>query len=51
MTFTKESGVVKTWVNLVQNGTYTREQVPKLFNLREVVYEVLDEQTATNDAA
>lgn len=44
MTFTKDSGLVKTWVHLVQIGTYTREQVPNLFNLREVVYEVLDEQ-------
>jgi hypothetical protein len=44
MTFTKDSGLVKVWVRLVQNGTYTREQVPVLYNLREVVYEVLDEQ-------
>lgn len=44
MTFTKDSGLVKVWVRLVQNGTYTREQVPALYNLREVVYEVLDEQ-------
>ena len=26
MTFTKDSGLVKVWVRLVQNGTYTREQ-------------------------
>jgi hypothetical protein len=44
MTFTKDSGLVKVWVRLVQNGTYTREKVPVLYNLREVVYEVLDEQ-------
>lgn len=44
MTFTKDSGLVKVWVRLVQNGIYTREQVPVLYNLREVVYEVLDEQ-------
>lgn len=50
MTFDKESGIVKVWVNLVQNGTYTREQVPKMFNLQEVVAEVLDEQAA-EDAA
>ena len=51
MKFTRESGLVKTWVNLVQSGEYKREQVPELFNLREVVYEVLDEQTAENGAA
>ena len=53
MTFTKDSGLVKTWVNLVQNGTYTRDQVPNLFNLREVVYGILDEQdqAADNGAA
>lgn len=51
MKFTRESGLVKTWVSLVQGGTYTREQVPELFNLREAVYEVLDEQAAANDAA
>lgn len=46
MVFTKNSGLVKTWVSLVLLGTYTREQVPNLFNLREVVYEVLDSVTA-----
>lgn len=43
MVFTKNSGLVKVWVRLVLNGTYTREDVPDLYNLREVVYEVLDE--------
>ena len=37
MNFTENSGLVKTWVNLVKGGTYTREQIPNLFNLREVV--------------
>ena len=46
MTFSKESGIVKVWVNLVKNGTYTRDQVPKMFNLQEVVADVLDEQAA-----
>lgn len=46
MVFTKNSSLVKTWVSLVPLGTYTREQVPNLFNLREVVYEVLDSVTA-----
>lgn len=50
MTFDKESGLVNVWVKLVQNGTYTRDQVPKIFNLQEVVAEVLDEQAEENAA-
>lgn len=40
--FNENSGLVKTWVNLVQQGAYTREQVPNLFNLQTVVYAILD---------
>ena len=43
MTFNKESGLVKLWVKMVKDGTYTRDQVPKMFNLQEVVADVLDE--------
>ena len=39
MTFTKNSGLVKTWVSLVLCGVFTLEQVPNLFNLRAVVAE------------
>lgn len=42
MVFTKNSALVKTWVSLVLSGAYTKEQVPKLFNLRDVVSEVVD---------
>ncbi len=45
MVFTKNSALVKTWVSLVVSGAYTKEQVPKLFNLREVVSEVVDSLT------
>lgn len=41
MTFTRNSGLVKVWVSLVLAGTYTLEQVPALFNLKEVVTEVV----------
>ena len=44
MKFTKKHQIVKSWVSLVLAGTYTVDQVPKLFNLREVVIEVLSEQ-------
>lgn len=50
MTFSKESGLVKLWVKMVQDGTYTRDQVPKMFNLQEVVADVLDEQAAEDVA-
>ena len=45
MVFTKNSALVKTWVSLVVSGAYTKEQGPKLFNLREVVSEVVDSLT------
>lgn len=46
MTFTKDSGLVKVWVSLVLGGTYSLEEVPKLFNLKEVVTQVINEQVA-----
>ena len=46
MKFTKNHQIVKSWVALVLAGTYTVDQVPKLFNLRDVVIEVLSEQAA-----
>lgn len=42
MTFTKNSGLVKTWVSLVLCGVFTLEQVPNLFNLRTVVAEIVN---------
>ena len=45
MVFTKNSALVKTWVSLVLSGAYTKDEVPKLFNLREVVCEVVDSLT------
>ncbi|BDH62300.1 hypothetical protein MTP04_24300 [Lysinibacillus sp. PLM2] len=46
MTFTKDSGLVKVWVSLVLTGTYTLEDVPELYNLKEVVTEVVNEANA-----
>ena len=40
--FTMDSALVKIWARNVQAGHYTREQVPALSNLREIVYAVLD---------
>lgn len=42
MTFTKDSVLVKTWVSLVITGTFTLDQVPKLFNLKSVVSEIVN---------
>jgi len=43
MVFTRNSGLVRVWVGLILNGTYTLDQVPPLFNLKEVVTEVVNE--------
>lgn len=41
---TKESGFVKNvCIPLILNGTYDFEQCPNLFNLKEVVGEVLED--------
>ncbi|MEG1716623.1 MAG: hypothetical protein RR275_07425 [Lachnospiraceae bacterium] len=42
MVFTKNSMLVKTWVSLVLTGAYAKEQVPRLFNLKAVVCEIID---------
>ena len=42
--FTTESALVQIWARNVRNGNYTREQVPNLSNLREMVYAALDEE-------
>ena len=42
MNFTKDSGLVKTWVSLVLCGVFTVEQVPNLFNLRTVVRDIVE---------
>ena len=43
--FTENSALVLIWVRNVKNGNYTREQVPNLANLREIVLAVLDDET------
>lgn len=43
--FNEKSGLVNLWLGAVRDGRYTREQVPKLSNLQEVVYSILDAQT------
>lgn len=39
--FNENSVIVKTWVSLVKNGTYKKENVPNISNLQEIVFEIL----------
>jgi len=41
MLFKKDSAIVRSYVILILAGEMTYDEVPKLFNLREVVAEVL----------
>lgn len=45
--FKKESGLVQIWFKQVQTNPEERENVPKLSNLQEVVFALLDGE---NDA-
>lgn len=42
MQFSKNSGLVRIWISLIRAGIYTLEQVPSLFNLKDVVAEILE---------
>lgn len=43
--FNENSGLVAIWVDNVKLGKYKKEQVPKLSNLQEVVWAILDAET------
>lgn len=43
MEFTKESSIVKSYVLLIQKDMKTIEDVPNLFNLKEVVQQCLEQ--------
>nr|DAT09684.1 MAG TPA: hypothetical protein [Caudoviricetes sp.] len=42
--FSENSIIVKSWVELIRKGTFTRDQVPALGNLQEVVFSILDKE-------
>ena len=44
MVFTRDSFSVRFWIKRIREGNATREEIPALFNLIEVVLEVLDGQ-------
>lgn len=39
--FNEKSIVVRVWINNVNEGLYTKDEVPNLSNLREIVLSVL----------
>lgn len=43
MEFTKDSRIVQDYVLLINNGLKTFDDVPNLFNLREVVQQCLEQ--------
>ena len=49
MIFSKDSQLVKDYVLLINNNKLRAEDVPNLFNLKEVVQDVLANQTNTNN--
>lgn len=51
MTFTEKSGLVRIWVRRVESGTSTLEDVPKIFNLQEVVTEIVNADKAAQETA
>ena len=42
MEFTTDSAIVQTWVRLIKNGDFTKEQIPTLGNLQEIVHTILE---------
>jgi hypothetical protein len=42
MVFTRESFSVQFWLKRIREGKATREDVPALYNLRNVVYSIID---------
>lgn len=44
MTFDENSGLVKLWVKRVKTGKATLDDVPKIYNLPEVVREVIENE-------
>ena len=37
----KNSVIVKSWVIMIQTGSYTFNEVPDIFNLRQLVADIL----------
>lgn len=46
MTFTEKSGLVQTWVKYIRLGKKTIDDVPDIYNLREVVISIIESDEA-----
>ena len=44
--FNESSALVALWVKKIKQGVITRDDVPALFNLREMVNQILDREEA-----
>lgn len=44
MVFTKESRIVQDYILLIKKGIKKLEDIPNLFNLKEVIQQCLEEQ-------
>lgn len=42
--FDKNSCLVRIWADLIKNGTYKKEDVPDLYDLKEAVEMVMEEE-------
>lgn len=40
--FNENSALVQIWVRLIKQGTYTTNNIPNLFNLKEIVLQILN---------
>ena len=47
--FTKDSQIVKQQIFLVRTNRMTKDDIPELFNLREIVLSILDEIESENE--
>lgn len=41
--YDKNSGLVKVWVSLIKAEVFNLSDIPKIYNLREVVEEIVNE--------
>lgn len=48
--FHENSGLVQSWARLIRSGAYSKEQVPRIGNLREIVFSILEKNDAEEKA-
>lgn len=45
MKFTKENELVRTWVRVIKSKDFTKDDIPKISNLRDVVVSIIKNET------